>query len=383
MLKLQSLLTISLFSSRQDVLYYCKKAVENKYNISQITSFTNFRLNPSPINIVDSCILEQNQDFLNNPDSEFIKKSICVLEPETPPHILTSIEQIFPYTLSYPPNPQLLLSYIEILNSNQSNIFHPKMLMEKTEYNCPDTINGSFSGNSEIMKKIRCEIISAASCNSPVLLLGETGVGKSTAARLIHELSSRKLFKLQPINMATLTENLVESTLFGTLEGAYTDAKNREGLLKVADKGTVFMDEVCTMDVIVQAKLLVVLQDGIIEKLGSDVQENIDIRLISSTNADILSMLNNGTFRKDLFFRISDLIIEIPPIRQHKEDLEIMCHEFINDKNVTLTAGAIEKIKSYDWPGNIRELHQCLNRALIRCTDNIITPELIDFGLFN
>ena len=188
---------------------------------------------------------------------------------------------------------------------------------------------------------------------------------------------------MQSVNMATVIEGLAESTLFGTKEGGYTDATNREGLFKTADKSTLFLDEIGTASNVIQSKLLTVLETGLIKKVGSDVKEKVDVRVITSTNANIRTMLEEGTFRKDFYFRISDLIIEIPPLEKHKEDLRIICNEYVKDKNITFSEQAFQKIEDYNWPGNIRELHQCINRALIKCTGNAITPEVIDFGLFN
>ncbi len=379
----QSLIKISLFSCRQDVIYLCKKAVESKFEISQTSDFSQFNFISSSINIIDSQLLYQNQNILINPDSKLANTSICLLSPDTPDSALSIIEENFPYTLAYPPDPQLLLSYIEILNSKQSNSNTTSLQMKKDSYIGPTDIMGFFPGTSALMYKLRNEIHAAAMCDTPILLLGDTGVGKTTAAQLIHNLSTRGLHKMQSVNMATVIEGLAESTLFGTKEGGYTDATNREGLFKTADKSTLFLDEIGTASNVIQSKLLTVLETGLIKKVGSDVKEKVDVRVITSTNANIRTMLEEGTFRKDFYFRISDLIIEIPPLKKHKEDLRIICNEYVKDKNITFSEQAFKKIEDYNWPGNIRELHQCINRALIKCTGNVITPEVIDFGLFN
>lgn len=381
--QLQSLLKISLFSSRQDVIYLCKKAVESKYEISLGSDFSKIRFINSPVNIIDSELLVQNQDILFYPDSNLTSRSICLLEPDTPSSILALIEENFPHTLAYPPDQKLLLSYIDILNSQNTEKSQISMLLDKQTYTGPDNIRGLFSGNSQAMKKLRTEIQAAALCDTPVLLLGETGVGKTTAAQLIHNLSSRGLQKMQSVNMATVMEGLAESMLFGTKQGSYTDATNREGLFRIANKSTLFLDEIGTTSNAVQTKLLTALETGLISKVGSDVKDKVDVRVITSTNANLIKMMNEGTFRTDFYFRICDLIINIPPLRQRKEDIGIICKDFLKNKNVTLSEDALDKIKNYSWPGNIRELHQCLNRALIHCTNGEITPDLIDFGLFN
>lgn len=381
---LQSFSKISLFSSRQDVIYLCKKAVEQKYEVSLADDFSQIRLLSSPVLLFDSRFLLDNRDFLFYPDEKLAQKCICLLDPDIPSSIMSIIEENFAYTLSYPPDRQILCNLIEVVYSRQNNYVSPFKSPDKISTKIPSHVKGLFTGNSTIMQNLRRDINSAILCNNPVLILGETGVGKTTAAQLIHDLSNRGLYDMQFINMATLVDGLAESTLFGTKAGGFTDATNRDGLFKMAHRSTLFLDEIGTASTSIQSKLLTVLETGLIKKVGSDAKEKVDVRIITATNANIYNMLNDGSFRRDLYFRISDILIEIPPLREHKEDIKNIALDFIKDKgNYTFDDAAIEKLKSYDWPGNIRELHQCIKRAISKCIDGVITPEIIDFGLFN
>jgi len=230
------------------------------------------------------------------------------------------------------------------------------------------------------MKKVLKLVREVASTDTTVLIEGETGTGKELVARMLHIESKRKDFPFVPVNCAALPKDLLEAELFGFEKGSFTGAlTSRKGKFMLADKGTIFLDEISEMDYDLQAKLLRVLEDGVVEKIGSDKQYLADIRIIAATNKNLKNAVENGLFRKDLFFRINVVKIEIPPLRERKEDILPLTKVFLKemnskyDKNITeIDEEAIQKLQSYNFPGNIRELKHIIERAVITSSGNIL-----------
>ncbi len=247
-----------------------------------------------------------------------------------------------------------------------------------------------FAGSSAAVKKLRMELLEASEFRESVLITGETGTGKSLAAKLIHELSASggNEKRLVTENISAIPASLIEAELFGSAEGAYTDSKNeRKGLLALADKGSIFLDEIGDMPLELQSKLLLAVQEGVVRQVGSDESRKLDVRFIFATNKNLRQKMKEGLFREDLFYRISATEIYIPPLREHKEDIAEIADEFFFVKGLDfeLSPQSVEKLKSYDWPGNVRELEHSLLKAARRCARNkpgqkIITPDLIHFS---
>ncbi|WP_233808406.1 sigma-54-dependent Fis family transcriptional regulator [Paraburkholderia sp. HP33-1] len=216
-----------------------------------------------------------------------------------------------------------------------------------------------------------------AATGATVLLLGESGVGKSTFARLLHEQSRRADGPFVAINCATIPETLMESELFGVERGAFTGADAaRAGRFELAEGGTLFLDEVATLPLVAQGKLLRVLETGQFERLGSGTARQADVRIVAATNEDLWQAVRAGRFREDLFFRLHVFPIEIPPLRQRKEDLPVLIEHFMQrfthayGRNAYgLTPEAMSMLLGYSWPGNIRELSNVVERAVILCED--------------
>ena len=207
------------------------------------------------------------------------------------------------------------------------------------------------------------------------------GTGKTTAAKIIHSHSQTKDKKMVSYSLSTVVESLAESTFFGHVKGSYTNAENeRIGLFEAADGGTLFLDELGVASLDVQAMLLTVLETGNFKKVGTQKEQHVDVRLIFATNADITRMLRDGSFRSDLYFRICDNIIKLPPLRERKEDIWEMVESYIVKEDFMIKEDALERLENYSWPGNIRELHKCLRRAMVRSKDHVIGAEQIDFG---
>lgn len=379
----QSFFKVTLFSNNQDVIYTCNNTIGKKYPIIVEKKLSLTKFTTSLLIIIDSDIFFENRFFFSTLSKANFSKIIFLSLSNNKNFGFDYIEHNFRYISSFPQNSKYLLELAESILSSENVQKLPIYKIPKFFNNDSSNIFGFFGGSSKIMQHLRSQIRQAAKTNYSVLLLGETGSGKTSAAKTIHKLSNRKNLSMHSINIATVVNSLAESTFFGTTKGSYTGAENSDGIFKAADKSTLFLDEIGTMSLELQAKLLTVLDDGFINKVGSNKKEKIDIRLVSSTNSNIKSLVANGKFRSDLFYRISDFIINVPPLRTHKEDIRELCRDFTKKTYVHFSEAAFKKLEEYDWPGNIRDLHQCLKRALSSCTNGIIDSDLIDFGLYN
>jgi transcriptional regulator with GAF, ATPase, and Fis domain len=247
----------------------------------------------------------------------------------------------------------------------------------------------NLAGKSKAILQTKAFVEEVAGSDQPVLLLGKTGVGKELVARLIHERSGRKKEKFVPINVANIPENLLESEFFGCKKGAFTDAKeDRAGLLEKAGRGTVFLDEIAECSPYLQAKLLRVVETGEIKRLGDDNIRKVAARFIFSTNRELEEEMDAGRFRKDLYYRIGAYELWILPLRERKKDIPLLANHIlgkIKKGGKKISQGALNKLLSYDFPGDIRELEHIIKRAYFRCRGNeiqegdiIIKPEKKD-----
>ncbi|HXA49302.1 MAG TPA: sigma-54 dependent transcriptional regulator [Candidatus Acidoferrum sp.] len=228
-------------------------------------------------------------------------------------------------------------------------------------------------GRSPAMQEIFTTIERVGPTRATVLLTGESGVGKDLIARAIHFHSPRKDRPLVKINCTAIPENLMESELFGYEKGAFTGAQtSKPGKFEQADTGTVFLDEIGDVPAAIQVKLLRVLQEREFERLGSNTTRHIDVRLVAATNQDLRAALEQGTFREDLYYRLNVVPIDIPPLRERKQDIPFLANHFVKKLAVdtgsqveTITDAGMEKLLSYHWPGNVRELENIIERSLV------------------
>ena len=242
-------------------------------------------------------------------------------------------------------------------------------------------------GESKGIRLVRELISRVAGANSTILITGETGTGKELVARAIHRNSSRANRPFIAINCAAVTETLLESELFGHERGAFTGAdKARNGLFEAAHEGTLFLDEVAEMSPAAQAKLLRVLANGEIQRVGSTTPRKVDVRVLAATHRDLQARVHNGLFREDLFYRLAVVPIQLPPLRERREDIEELCHMLgtriateMKVPSKRLSGDAVKKLENYAFPGNIRELANLLERALILGQQVELQPE--DFPL--
>jgi len=236
---------------------------------------------------------------------------------------------------------------------------------------------------SKSMEKVMNLAEKAATTVAPVLIRGESGTGKEMLARYIHNKSSRKDKPYIAVNCAAIPENLLESELFGYEKGAFTGAvSSKPGKFELADGGTLVLDEISELHPSLQSKLLRVLQEGEVDRLGGIKTIPVDVRLISITNKEIETLIDEGKFREDLFFRINVIPIEIPPLRERPEDIEYLASYFLNlykeesgKTDLKMGAKTISLLKEYNWPGNVRELQNIIQRAVIFAEGKEIKPE--------
>lgn len=233
---------------------------------------------------------------------------------------------------------------------------------------------GELIGTSPVMTKLQTDINMVAATDLAVLITGETGTGKELVARTLHANSYRSEQALIHVNCAALPEQIAESELFGHVKGAFTGAtSDRAGKFELADGGTLFLDEIGELPLLLQAKLLRALQQGEIQRVGSDRLSRVNVRVIAATNRDLLKEVEEGRFRSDLYHRLNVFPIHVPPLRSHISDLELLCSYFLEQSRTRFGSGqiglhpdALALLKQYDWPGNIRELEHLLTRASLK-----------------
>jgi two-component system response regulator HydG len=238
-------------------------------------------------------------------------------------------------------------------------------------------------GESEAIKNVFGVIDKVAQTDANVLILGENGTGKELIARALHQRSLRKDNVFVGVDMGAITETLFESELFGHKKGAFTDAKDdRAGRFEVANKGSLFLDEIGNLSLPLQSKLLSAIQSREITRIGSNKPVQVDIRLICATNMPLHEMVGQNTFRQDLVYRINTVEIHLPSLRERVEDIPLLANHFVTEysnkyrKNVKkLASSTIKKLQKYRWPGNIRELQHAIERAVIMSDDSSLTPE--------
>lgn len=251
--------------------------------------------------------------------------------------------------------------------------------------------NAGIIGSSSAMKAVLEEARQVADARSTVLITGESGTGKELFAHAIHAWSPRANKPFVAVHCAALNENLLESELFGHEKGAYTGANERFiGRFERADHGTLFLDEIGEISLPTQVKLLRVLETRNLERVGGSATIPVDVRLIAATNRDLPAMVREGTFREDLFYRLNVVNLRLPPLREHREDIPLLLEHFLkqaatdNGKAITgIAADALAVLNSYDWPGNIRELRNCVERMVVLARGTLLTVsdiprELVD-----
>jgi two-component system response regulator AtoC len=282
--------------------------------------------------------------------------------------------------LNKPVNLDELELMIERIHEEQTLQCELEVLREEAE---EEFETDSFIAESKKMKDILGLISRVAKSDSSILIYGESGTGKEIVARLIHKASARKSCRFIPISCAALPETLLESELFGYERGAFSGAEKRKiGKFELAHKGTLFLDEIGDLSLSTQVKLLRVLQEFTFERLGSNTPIKVDVRLITATNQDLKSKIAEGKFREDLYYRLNVIAVGLPPLRDRKIDIKLLAEHFVkrfsqqSSKSCRgITKEALDKLLRYDWPGNIRELENVIERAVVLCRGDLITSK--------
>jgi DNA-binding NtrC family response regulator len=265
---------------------------------------------------------------------------------------------------------QRALSYNEAISEN---VYLRKQLKKKYQFN-------QLIGNSPQMQEVFKMIERVADTDSTILILGESGTGKELVAKALHFNSRRQFAPFIPINCSALPENLLESELFGHCKGAFTGAINdKKGLFQEADGGTIFLDEIGSMPPVLQSRLLRVLQDKEVRRVGDNVAVTVNVRVLAATNEPLEKRLKEGTFREDLYYRLNVIPINLPSLRERREDVPVLTLHFLRNKVNSrtgklfqITRKALDVLTAHDWPGNVRELENAIERGCALCEDGII-----------
>lgn len=277
--------------------------------------------------------------------------------------------------------------YVQILQDEKRQHAQRLKSVGRTNYSISDII-----GSSQKIRDLKNEILKASSTNSTVIITGETGTGKELVAHSIHSTSSRTFNSFIKINAASLPETLSESEFFGYEEGTFTGAVKggKKGKFELANKGTLFIDEINQMPLELQPKILRALQEKEIDRIGGEESIPIDVRIISATNQNLEQLVKDGKFRQDLFYRLNVIPIQVPPLRERLEDIPELVMDKITQLNIDLGKNIIdvedelyEKLIKHDWPGNVRELHNAIEKAMAYADGDILRVEHLNLRIDN
>jgi len=257
--------------------------------------------------------------------------------------------------------------------------------LKSAEIRFQSPVSRALIGEHPSTLKLQMLIERIARTDSTALITGESGTGKEVVARAIHSLSARRNRNFVPVNCAAIPHEMLESEMFGHERGAFTGAiAQRQGLYGMADGGTIFLDEISEMPLLLQVKLLRVLEDGLVRPLGSDRSAQLDVRVIAASNKDLAAAVKKSTFREDLFYRLQVVPIMIPPLRERRSDIPLLIEYFLErmrsrfpGRHWTISREAMVHLWSYDWPGNVRELENMVERLVVLCEGSVIESSLL------
>jgi DNA-binding NtrC family response regulator len=277
-------------------------------------------------------------------------------------------------------NDKLLLEIRNLLAKSRLQAENLQLRRALKRFSLPNLV-----GKSDKMQKVMDLITQVAVSRATVLIVGESGTGKELVAKTIHGLSPRADRAFVPVNTGSMPVDLLESTLFGHVKGAFTSAiATKRGLFEMADQGTIFFDEIGTVGVETQTKLLRVIQEREFMRLGGTETIKVDVRILGATNADLRKMVLAGQFREDLFYRLNVISIPLPPLRERKEDIPLLIEHFLKKfgeengrPNLQFSPEAMKHLMNYDWPGNVRELENAVERAVVLASGPTLGPDIL------
>lgn len=373
--------SICLISRRSDVISFCMRTIGCLEKIRVISEVSSAVCNFTNLILIDAEVLrlQEKKKTWENLRNRY-QSSICLLPPDCTTNQKIEMSQCFDLVIPIPCEISFFQKVIiELENCPLTKT--DSLLLLKSNKIPENPVFQNFYGKSQLLSAIKQQLEIIAQNDKTVLLVGETGTGKSTVAKLIHELSKRKNKRFSTLSIPHFSEDLFCSTLFGSKKGAYTDAVEKDGIFKLSDKGTVFLDEVGFATQKIQGNLLTFIETGVFKSVGSEIDEKVDVRLIFATNENLSKMRKEGTFREDFYHRIAGYKIYLPALREHIDDLEEIVTPMLEANNKILDRYALEKLKNYDWPGNIRELKNCIDKACTFCPKSVITSDYILFDL--
>jgi two-component system response regulator PilR (NtrC family) len=319
-------------------------------------------------------------------------RAVRIANPDLPVIVITAFSSIdgaieamkhgaFHYIPKPFKNEEVILTVNKALEQRRLSTENERLKNELSEKYAYSNI----IGKSETMRKLFDLIRLAAPSRSNILIVGESGTGKELVAKAIHHASPRAREAFVTVNSGSLPPELLESSLFGHMKGAFTGAiATKRGLFEVADNGSIFLDEIGNINLETQAKLLRVIQEKEFMRLGSVETMKVDVRIIAATNADLQKLMNEQRFREDLFYRLNVITVSLPPLRRRREDIPLLISHFLakyaeeNKRKVReVTPDAMRILMDHHWPGNVRELENAMERAVVLCIGDRITPELL------
>ena len=386
--------TILIVDDEPAARYGMRRALEGKYKIAEADSATSARAllaaEPSDLILLDLVMPgEDGLTFLRWMRANNIETPVLVVSALD--SAKTAVDALQSGAADY-----IVKGYdIEELRTRVANILQLAELgAENTRLRRELVADGQFGrmlGSSAPMRRVFEMAERVAATDATVLILGESGTGKDLLAQEIHDRSPRAGKAFVAVNCAALPENLIESELFGFERGAFTGAaQQRKGKFELASGGTIFLDEIGDMNPVTQAKVLRVLENRKIERLGGSQSIDVDVRVISATHRDLSAEIAAGKFREDLYYRLRVVTLELPALREHKEDIPALVDAFLaqfgarHSRKVKINRAALDLLSAYDWPGNVRELRNAVERSLVLCRGDEITvadlPEEIREG---
>ena len=386
--------TILIVDDEPAARYGMRRALEGKYKIAEADSATSARAllaaEPSDLILLDLVMPgEDGLTFLRWMRANNIETPVLVVSALD--SAKTAVDALRSGAADY-----IVKGYdIEELRTRVANILQIAELgAENTRLRRELVADGQFGrmlGSSAPMRRVFEMAERVAATDATVLILGESGTGKDLLAQEIHDRSPRAGKAFVAVNCAALPENLIESELFGFERGAFTGAaQQRKGKFELASGGTIFLDEIGDMNPVTQAKVLRVLENRKIERLGGSQSIDVDVRVISATHRDLSAEIAAGQFREDLYYRLRVVTLELPALREHKEDIPALVDAFLaqfgarHSRKVKINRAALDLLSAYDWPGNVRELRNAVERSLVLCRGDEITaadlPEEIREG---
>ena len=382
--------TVLIVDDNKSVLTSLELLLEDEFERVETASNPNSILSVLDTMPVDLVILDMNFSAGVNTGNEglFWLRRIQEIAPELPVIMLTAygdvelaVKALKSGAVDFILKPWDNEVLLEKINAALQAVEREKV-KQKTDRNRPDrpVEPAMIIGHSAVMMKLIKVVTKVAKTDANILITGENGTGKEMLAREIHRLSLRSRREMINVDMGAVSESLFESELFGHEKGAFTDAReSRPGKFEAASGSTLFLDEIGNLPVGLQAKLLAALQNREVTRLGSNRKIPIDIRLIAATNRDLPDLVKQSLFREDLYYRINTIQIEIPPLRNRREDIPLFIDYFLkkytalyNQPGLTIHPQAATKLERYDWPGNIRELQHTIEKAVILAEKNVI-----------